>query len=360
MQAEWVSRAVAALPAAGSEPELAAAVARAAAEALGWRAAGVRRAGRTEWLARFPEGAEVRGEVNLPLAGGLELAADGAGDAEGLALLGAVAGKLLEAAQERARLAQRAERAERRAREAVERYRSQTERLAALRGELSEAQQRQLLLSERNRIAQDLHDRAAQTAYLVALKLDWLLGDLPPADPLREELERLRGLAAEAAAQTREAIFALRAPELSEGGLHGGLRRLLREAERDGFTTRLTVAGRPRALPAEVEDALFKVGQEALTNARKHSGGSAVMVALRYEPAAVTLVVQDNGAGIKNRTDIEKPGRFGVRGMRERVARLGGRLELVDGDEGGLLVRASVPLKGVDTHAHPCPDRGRP
>ena len=124
-------------------------------------------------------------------------------------------------------IGQKAERAARRAWEALERYRSQTERLAALRSELDEAQQRHLLLSERNRIAQDLHDRAAQTSYLLALKLDWLIGDLEPADPLREELERLKGLAAEAAAQTREAIFALRAPELSEGGLQGGLRRLL-------------------------------------------------------------------------------------------------------------------------------------
>lgn len=336
--------AIEALPAAGSEPELAGAVARAAVEALGAAAAGVRRTDRPEWLARFPDGAALYGEVSLSLAGGLELAVDGGGDGEGFRLLAALAGKLLEAAQERARLAQKAERAAHRAREALERYRSQTERLAELRVELNAAEERHLLLSERNRIAQDLHDRAAQTAYLLALKLDWLLGDLDPADPLREELERLKGLAAEAAAQTREAIFALRAPELAEGGLQGGLRRLLCDAERDGFTTRLTVAGTPRALPSEVEDALFKVGQEALTNARRHSGGSAIIVALRYEPAAVTLVVQDNGEGIKNSTDIEKPGRFGIRGMRERVARLGGRLELVNGEEGGLLVRASIPL----------------
>ncbi len=347
------------LPATGSEPDLAAAVARAAVEGVGCSAAGVRREGRADWLARVPEGAAIAGEVRLPLAGGLELMVDGP-CGEGLALLAVVAGKLLEAARERARLAERAEAAERRARAALERYRSQTERLAALRVELDEALERHLLLSERNRIAQDLHDRAAQTSYLLALKLDWLLGDLDPGDPLRAELERLKGLAAEAAAQTREAIFALRAHELREGGLHGGLRRLLEEAEAEGFTTRLTVAGTPRPLPAEVEDALFKVGQEALTNARKHSRGSAIMVALRYEPACVTLVVQDNGVGIKNSTDLEKAGRFGIRGMRERVVRLGGRLELLEGDEGGLLVRASVPLKGVDTRAHPDPHRRRP
>lgn len=357
VQMERLAAAVEALPATGSEQELTAAAARAAVEALGFSGAGVKRPDRPEWLARFPGGAGLRGEVRLPLAGGLELAADGRGDTEGLKVLAAAAGRLLQAAQERARIGQKAERAARRAREALERYRSQTERLAALRSELDEAQERHLLLTERNRIAQDLHDRAAQTSYLLALKLDWLIGDLEPADPLREELERLKGLAAEAAAQTREAIFALRAPELSEGGLQGGLRRLLGDAGRDGFTTKLTVAGTPRPLPGEVEDTLFKVGQEALTNARKHSRGSAIIVALRYEPAGVTLVVQDNGVGIKNSTDIEKPGRFGIKGMRERLARLGGRLELMEGDEGGLLVRASIPLEGVSTHVHTCSDR---
>lgn len=360
MLTERLAAAVSGLPATGSETELAAAIARVAAEALGCGAAGVRRAGRPGWLARCPEGADVRGEVCVPLAGGLELAVDGCGDAAAVRLLGAVGGRLLEAAAERARLAQKAERAARRAREALEQYRSQTRRLAELRGELDDAEQRHLVLTERNRIAQDLHDRAAQTSFLLALKLDWLMGDLEPGDPLRGELERLKQLAAEAAAQTREAIYALRASELAEGGLQGGLRRLLAAAEGDGFTTRLTVAGTPRALPAGVEDALFKVAQEALNNARKHSRGSAIIVALRFEPSVVTLVVQDNGVGIKNSTDIEKQGRFGLRGMRERVARLGGQLELVGGDEGGLLVRASVPLKGVVTHVHSRPDRRRP
>ena len=198
----------------------------------------MRRAGRPGWLARCPEGADVRGEVCVPLAGGLELAVDGCGDAAAVRLLGAVGGRLLEAAAERARLAQKAERAARRAREALEQYRSQTRRLAELRGELDDAEQRHLVLTERNRIAQDLHDRAAQTSFLLALKLDWLMGDLEPGDPLRGELERLKELAAEAAAQTREAIYALRASELAEGGLQGGLRRLLAAAEGDGFTTR--------------------------------------------------------------------------------------------------------------------------
>jgi len=356
MGMERLAAAVAALPATGHEADVLAALVRAI-TCLGYESAGVRRPGEPGWVVRHPGEREPAPDVALPLAPGLELVAGGAGDRDGLQVLAVVAGKLLETARTRTRLAQKAERAERRAREVLERHRMQTLRLSELRGELDDAQQKHLLLSERNRIAQDLHDRAAQTNFLLALKLDWLMSDLAPDDPMRAELEQLRTLAAQAAAQTREAIYALRAPELTEGGLQGGLRRLLRAAEADGFTTRLTVTGSPRELPPEVEDALFKLGQEALTNARKHSRGSAIIVALRYEPERVALVVQDNGVGIAKGADIEKPGRFGIRGMLERVNALGGELHLLPGDEGGLLVRAVIPLRGVTSHGDSHRDR---
>jgi len=356
MGLENLVSAVDGLPQGGTEADLLAALVQAVPTHLGYVAAAVGRTGEQGWVARYPASTEFEPTERLPLAGGLELelAVAGEGESEGLAVLARVAAKLLEGCRERAGLAQRAERAARRAREVLERHRSQTLRLSELQGELDEAQQKHLVLGERNRIAQDLHDRAAQTNFLLALKLDWLMSDLALDDPLRVELSRLKELAAQAATQTREAIYALRAPELAEGGLQGGLRRLLRGAEADGFTTRLTVTGTPRALPPEVEDALFKLGQEALNNARKHSGGSAIIVALRFAPEAVTLVVQDNGVGISKNADIEQPGRFGIRGMRERVAALGGELHLMGGDEGGLLVRASIPLKGAvnDGHSH--------
>lgn len=357
---ERLAVAVASLPAAEQEAELLAALVEAAAVRLGCAAAGVRRAGGPGWIARFPPESEPTPDVLIPLAPGLEFVATGKGDAGELQVLAAAAARLLDSARERARLAQKADRAARKARDVLERHRSQTLRLSELRGELDDAQQKHLVLSERNRIAQDLHDRAAQTNFLLALKLDRLMSDLAPEDPLRPELERLRALAVQAAAQTREAIYALRAPELAEGGLQGGLRRLLRAAEADGFTARLTVTGTPRPLPPEVEDALFKVGQEALTNARKHSRGTAIIVALRFEPEMVTLVVQDNGVGIAKGAEIERPERFGVRGMRERVSALGGELCLVPGDEGGLLVRATIPLKGAINHGDTHSYRRRP
>lgn len=357
MGAERLIAAVESLPSSGSEAELLSALVRAACTHMGFAWARVSRGGGREVVASHPGPGDSPPPFRCDLSGGLELTATGSGDTEGLLALAAVASKLLEGARLRARLAQRAERASRRAREVLERHRSQTLRLSELRGELDATQKNHLVLSERNRIAQDLHDRAAQTNFLLALKLDWLLSDLALDDPLRAELSRLHELAAQAATQTREAIYALRAPELAEGGLQGGLRRLLRSLEGDGFTTSMSVSGLPVALPAVVEDALFKIGQEALNNTRKHSRGDAVMVALRFSPEAVTLVVQDNGIGLSKGGSDEPPDRYGLRGMRERAVGLGGELKLLGGDEGGLVVRATIPLKGAINHVDSHSDR---
>lgn len=227
-------------------------------------------------------------------------------------------------------------------------YRQLSRRLSELRGELDTSQQRHAVFSERNRIAQDLHDRAAQTNFLMALKLDWLLERLPPDSPMRGDLAQLKELAGQAAAQTREAIYALRAPELQESGLPGGLKRLVRSMQEQGLEASFSASGVGVPLPPAIEDALFKVAQEAVNNARNHSRGTAVIVSLRFARSQVTLVVQDNGVGLARGTGA-KPGRFGLSGMRERIAAIGGTLELISGDECGLIVRAVVPLGGGES-----------
>ncbi len=331
------------LPAAAAEQEILQALPRIACQELGWGAARIWGQETPRVLAQWPERDEFPHAylVSAQVTGACQLEAAGHADPDDLAALAVVAGRLIEEARARARLVQRTERLARRAREMEERHRSLSLRLTELRGELDTTQQEHVVLSERNRIAQDLHDRAAQTNFLVALKLDWALAHLQEDSPLRGELERLKELAAQAAAQTREAIYALRAPEMADGGLMAGLRKLVRSMETDGFTANLTVTGAPVLLGTEVEDALFKLVQEALNNARKHSRGTAVMVAVRFTPGHVALVVQDDGVGMP---ETVPEGRLGLRGMRERVIALNGQFAVLGGDEGGLIVRATIPI----------------
>lgn len=356
IRTERLLAALGALPSSATEADLLQAMTRLACVELGWAAARIRPADSDASLACCPEAGPFQPAVATAVAGGLVLEAAGAGEPAELQVLAVAAGKLLEEARLRAKLTAHIEQLARRAKEAEERHRNLTLRMAELRGELDSTQQRHVVLSERHRIAQDLHDRAAQTNFLLALKLDWALVHLAEDHPLRAELERLKELAAQAAAQTREAIYALRASELAEDGLQGGLRRLLRSLEAEGFTATLTVTGMPVPLPPQIEDALFKMAQESLNNTRKHSQGHTVIVALRYTPTAVTLVVQDDGVGLPEGYVEPGPGRLGLKGMRERVAALGGELCLMSGDEGGLIVRATIPLKGDenrgDSHRH--------
>lgn len=362
---ERLTAALAGLPVAAAEADLLRAIARAACTELGcpWSVVctAVPEGGWTPaawWPAGAPPGAPAPGPSPVPAAAhslalrpapGLEpaalLAVGPAPDPGLVEAFAAVAGRLLAEARARAGLARLAGDLTRQVQAAEERHRSLALRMEDLHRELDSTQRRQLVLGERHRIAQDLHDRAAQTLFLIGLKADWLLARAAPDWPLRAELERLKELAALGAAQTREAIYALRAPELAEGGLVGGLRQLVGRVEQEGMAADLTITGRPAALAPEVEDALFKVAQEALTNACKHSGGSGVLVSLRFAPGAVTLVVQDDGAGLPPGASLNDPRRLGLRGMRERISALGGTLALMSGDEGGLLVRAEVPVK---------------
>lgn len=254
--------------------------------------------------------------------------------------------RLLGEARQRTRLTQRIEELTDRDSAAERRYHDLVTGMQELDRELDSAGRRQLVVSERHRIAQDLHDRAAQTFFLINLKANWLLSQLEQDWPFRHEVDRLQELSGQGSDQVREAIYALRASELKEAGLPGALHRLVRDLEGEGMAASLTVTGLSTPLSAEVEEALFKVALEAVTNVRKHSRASSVVIALRFTPCRVTLAVQDDGQGLPDDRIGTDSKRLGLQGMHERVTRMGGELALVAGDDGGLIVRAAIPTRG--------------
>lgn len=309
-------------------------------EELGCAQAAVWQKEAPEPLVHWPEeGPYVRSPGEQQVKLGEEFALAVLGGVPEAAQFGLFVGRLLEEAHV---AEQRLAEAGRRERALAERHRELIMRTEELYQELDAQGRRQLLLGERNRIAQDLHDRAAQNLFLINLKAQWLLDHLDASSPLRAEVERVGELATQGAAQMREAIYALRAKELAEGGLPEGLSELVHGLEKDGLAASLTVTGYRVTLPPEVEDALFKVAQEAISNTRKHSCAGTVVVALRYGADGVTLVVQDDGAGLE--PGAEAKGGLGLAGMRRRVEELGGALTLVTDDEGGLIVRATIPM----------------
>lgn len=235
-----------------------------------------------------------------------------------------------------------------RAEAAEARHRAALLRLEELTQERSGSQDGHLVLAERYRIAQDLHDRASQTLFLLSLHTDWVLSNPGLDAPLRQEIIKLKELAAAATVQVREAIYALRASELKQRGLQGALLQLANEMDSQGIAASLSISGAPHPLPAHVEDTLFKIAQESLSNVRKHAQAAAVLISLRYGIREVALVIQDDGVGLSEPPNMEalaEGGHLGLQGMQRRVERLSGTFELEPGDEGGLSIRVTIPLR---------------
>src|SRR5205085_1553310 len=171
-------------------------------------------------------------------------------------------------------------------------------------------------LQGKNRIAQELHDTVLQMLFGVGLRLQWSLEQLPAGSALRAPLEEARHLSARAGGELRGAIFTL-CSDIAEIGLVPAVERLVREqAARAGWAANVVVRGAVPELPVLVQNAAHRVVREALMNAYKHARATEVVVSLRFTPAALTVVVQDNGVGIPAEALAgfrQTPDHFGLR-----------------------------------------------
>src|SRR5947209_6838988 len=220
--------------------------------------------------------------------------------------------------------------------------------LQTLHHELTEAQKRHMLADERSRIAQELHDRVQQTLFTIGLKADWVMGKLPRDSTLLSPLRTIKQLASLGNAQVRDAIFALSSTEMQEGGLVSMLYTLIHDLrEASSIEADLVVAEWAASLEPHIENTLFTIAQEALSNVRRHAQATIVIVTVQVTSEQAILVVQDNGIGLSSQalsTNGSNSTHLGLKGMRHRVEELGGQFLLTNGEEGGLIVTALVPL----------------
>jgi NarL family two-component system sensor histidine kinase LiaS len=202
----------------------------------------------------------------------------------------------------------------------VEAARQENERLLdELRA--SQRQVRDLaVVEERNRLARDLHDSAKQRAFALSAQLD-AVNSLMRRDPAAADihLQRAIQVADHLRQELANLILQLRPPELDQGGLPAALRRYAAEwSQQCNVAVDVQVEGE-RPLPAEVEQALFRIAQEALANVARHSQAGSAQVLLHFARERVSLTIADTGCGFDQAE--AKPG-VGTRSMRERVARL--------------------------------------
>jgi signal transduction histidine kinase len=204
---------------------------------------------------------------------------------------------------------------------------------------------------ERRRLSRELHDETAQVFAAVNLQLG-LLRESASAD-LVPRLDRALHLVDEGIRSIRTVTDRLRPPLLDDLGLIPALRGLIDEfVERHGIATRFEAPAAPPALSAEGELALFRALQEALSNVARHAEASHVDVRLSYDENHATLRVRDDGTGLpaEPATGRKDFAGMGLKGMRERVAMLGGQLSIRNVPGGGVELVVILPVIRQQPH----------
>ena len=200
---------------------------------------------------------------------------------------------------------------------------------------------------ERRRLSRELHDGVGQGLTAVVSHL-WLLERrLPPAgDELRMQVSEARGLAAKTLAEIRELSQLLRPSLLDDWGLVPSLEAQVKtfKTHQEKIDVELMTQNLPDRLPPELETAVYRIVQEALTNVAKHAQATIVRVALRHTDRALFLDVFDNGIGYRRNGDgrMGKPG-LGLLSIRERVRALGGRVTMTSERGAHLAIVLPIP-----------------
>jgi signal transduction histidine kinase len=209
----------------------------------------------------------------------------------------------------------------------------------------------QTVEDERMRIARDMHDGPAQLLANLVLKAEIVerVFDLD-RETAMSELADFKATVRVALEETRKLIFDLRPMTLDDLGLVPTLRKFIVDFEqRSGIRTRLNIVGAERRLPGVLEASLFRIVQEAMTNARKHSGGDTIDVTVMIGPQRVVASVRDNGEGFDvaaTAARAERTKHLGLISMRERAGLENGVLDITSVPGNGTQVRVSIDYQG--------------
>jgi signal transduction histidine kinase len=198
---------------------------------------------------------------------------------------------------------------------------------------------------ERRRLARELHDETGQALTSILLGLKGLKGldEAVEGEAGHDAVGALRELVVATLQDVRRLAVELRPKVLDDFGLVPALERLTETlAEQTGMQVRFEAALPSERLPPQIETALYRIVQEALTNVVKHARAGSVSVVLTRKPSSVAALVEDDGHGFD--PAHVRDGGFGLVGMRERVGLFDGRLQVESGEDGTTLV-TEVPLR---------------
>jgi signal transduction histidine kinase len=224
------------------------------------------------------------------------------------------------------------------------------ERTAQLKVEMTARKESELqfraVLTERTRLAQELHDTLEQTMTGIALQQDMVANqfNINPENATHH-LKLARSLMRQSQVDLRRSVWALRSRADEEFNLTNALITSVRQITGDtGIRIEIDTSGETRALSEIIEENLLRIGQEAATNAVKHSSAVLVKIKLQFSPQKVILQISDDGKGFNpDACAGPKDGHFGLLGIRERTERLGGQVRITSAPGMGTSMRVEIP-----------------
>lgn len=222
--------------------------------------------------------------------------------------------------------------------------------LAIDRDLLAKKAEELVLLQERQRIAQTLHDTVAQMLFRIGIETKWCQQNLVLNNDSEKRINLMQHLISRSSYELRSAIFALGDHQLSkENSLVDLLQAMIIEFQNE-FEIKATLisSGDLSSLSLEIKEAIYRIVREALTNISKHADASAAMVSLCQEDEMINITIQDNGSGLSNQyqmASIEPTLHFGINSMRQLITPLGGEFIIQNNDDNGVTVKATFPYR---------------
>lgn len=200
------------------------------------------------------------------------------------------------------------------------------------------------MLEERHRMAREIHDTLAQGFTGILLQLEAADAAAEAGKPLDSYFARVRDLARFGLTEARRSVLALRPVALEECGLEFALQQLAERSFVEGaLSCEFSGASSDQRLGPSVELGLFRIAQEAVSNAMRHAKPSRISIELIFDKDTITLTVKDDGAGITGQKGGDSTPGYGILTMRQRANEMGGRVELKSGPTGGTVVAVTIP-----------------
>lgn len=234
---------------------------------------------------------------------------------------------------------------ERRRNRALERLvQERTRQLEDTMARLNEETRNAATLAERDRLASEIHDSVQQGLTGAILQLDTTLKLSAVGGDLRSRLNVVRNMVSYARQEVQHAVWDMESPLLEGSDLAEALRNLTSFVDSGAVHIEVTVSGEPIPLGRAINHNLLRIAQETTTNALRHAQARNVTMHLDYQTDAVSLTVSDDGIGFAPPAVLEgRAGHLGLRGIRNRVKKLGGSLTIESAPSHGTSIRIVVP-----------------